>query len=285
MKKNSKKCFFVSILMLFLCIFIALPGSTGAEEKTNNQKTVVKDKKDNEPTADVTNSDKNGTSAAQKNTDKKVISTKEEDKAEQAKEAKTEENAQKSISKSTDVDNSLSITLKNLEEKIFDIKEKIFRSKAKLLKLKEAVLHGVISGAKARIIHLNDMGSGYRLVYVSYTLDGAPVYSKQFNEDEGNSSNPVTVYEGRLAPGSHTVSVFMVYQGSGYGFFSYLKGYKFKLRSSYTFRVAEGKVTEIKVVGYKRGTIFTDYRKRPSIRYDVKITNIAEEKKKESEEE
>ena len=182
-------------------------------------------------------------------------------------------------------DDSLTLTLKNLEEKIFDIKEKIFRSKAKLLKLKEAVLHGVISGAKARVIHKNDMGSGYRLVYVSYTLDGAPIYSKQFNEEEGFDSSPVVVYEGRLAPGSHTVSVFMVYQGSGYGFFSYLKGYKFKLRSSYSFRVAEGKVTEVGVVGYKRGTIFTDFRKRPSIRYDVKILNIAEEQKKAEEEE
>lgn len=52
-------------------------------------------------------------------------------------------------------DSNYAVRLRGLEEKVNDLKERIFRSKARLILLKETVLNGVISGAKAVIIHRN----------------------------------------------------------------------------------------------------------------------------------
>ena len=52
------------------------------------------------------------------------------------------------------------------------------------------------------------------------------------------------VYNGAIQPGSHTLSVALHYQGNGFGVFSYLKGYKFNVKSSHTFVAGESKTHE-----------------------------------------
>src|SRR6185436_12666944 len=53
-------------------------------------------------------------------------------------------------------DSEHAIKLRGLEERVNDLKERIFRSKARLILLRETVLNGVISGAKAVIVHRNE---------------------------------------------------------------------------------------------------------------------------------
>ena len=78
------------------------------------------------------------------------------------------------------------------------------------------------------------------------------------------------VFNGSIVPGNHTLSVLMVYQGNGYGVFSYLKGYKFNVHDSHTFAAAEGKQTQLKVVGFEKGNpITTDPKDRPAIDFRV----------------
>ena len=64
----------------------------------------------------------------------------------------------------------------------------------------------------------------------------------------------------------------MVYRGHGYGIFSYLEGYKFKLQSNQTFTAEAGKVTTMKVVGFEKGGITADIKDKPAIRYDITTT-------------
>jgi hypothetical protein len=64
----------------------------------------------------------------------------------------------------------------------------------------------------------------------------------------------------------------MVYRGHGYGIFSYLEGYKFKLQSNQTFNAEGGKVTTVKVVGFEKGGITSDIKDKPAIRYDISAT-------------
>ena len=75
-------------------------------------------------------------------------------------------------------------------------------------------------------------------------------------------------------PGNHLVSVVMVYRGNGYGIFSYLNGYVFTLRSSYTFRAEEGKQVRLKVVGFEKGGMTTDLKDRPAIRFDMELLDV-----------
>ena len=163
------------------------------------------------------------------------------------------------------------VRVRDLEERVNQLKMRIYQSKARLVRLQEAVMHGVVSGARARLVHRNEMGSTFKLQEAHYFLDGAPL--KQMSNLDGSLADQkeIELFQGQIVPGNHQLSVNLVYAGNGYGIFSYLKGYRFKIRSSYTFSAEEGKFTEIKVVGYERGGITTDLRERPTVRYDVDV--------------
>ena len=164
-------------------------------------------------------------------------------------------------------------TIKGLEHRVNELKEKIFRSKTRLAILKESVLASTIAGAEAEIVHRNEMGSSFRLEKVTYSLDGGPIFSEVDKDGSLDSREQIEIFSGPIVPGNHTISVVMVYRGHGYGIFSYLEGYVFRLRSSHTFFAEEGKLTRVHVVGYEKGGITTDLKERPDIRYDTQIVD------------
>lgn len=166
------------------------------------------------------------------------------------------------------------LKITELEGRVNDLKEKIFRSKTRLAILKETVLASSIAGAEARILHRNEMGSSFKLEKVTYSLDGTPIRNLVDQDGDLDGREEMEILNGPIVPGNHTLSVVMVYRGHGYGIFSYLRGYVFNLRSSHTFHAEEGKVTELKVVGYERGGITTDLKDRPNIRFEQNTTDV-----------
>lgn len=168
------------------------------------------------------------------------------------------------------VDEAFSTRVKTLEEQVTDLKEKVFRTKARLLLLQETVVGGDLSsGARAVIFHRNEMGSQFVLESVAYALDGAPIFTKVDTAGDLDKREEFEVFNGRIVPGNHQIAVRMVYRGHGYGIFSYLEGYKFKLQSNQTFNAEAGKVTTVKVVGFEKGGITADIKDKPAIRYDI----------------
>jgi hypothetical protein len=167
-------------------------------------------------------------------------------------------------------DEAFATRVKTLEEQVVDLKEKIFRTKARLLLLQETVLGGDLSsGARAVIFHRNEMGSQFVLESVAYALDGAPIFTKVDVNGDLDKREEFEIFNGRIVPGNHQIAVRMVYRGHGYGIFSYLEGYKFKLQSNQTFNAEAGKVTTVKVVGFEKGGITADIKDKPGIRYDI----------------
>jgi len=170
-------------------------------------------------------------------------------------------------------DEAFTTRVKTLEEQVVDLKEKIFRTKARLLLLQETVLGGDLSsGARAVIFHRNEMGAQFILESVAYALDGAPIYTKVDTGGDLDKREEFEIFNGRIVPGNHQIAVRMVYRGHGYGIFSYLEGYKFKLQSNQTFNAEAGKVTTVKVVGFEKGGITSDIKDKPAIRYDISST-------------
>jgi uncharacterized small protein (DUF1192 family) len=164
------------------------------------------------------------------------------------------------------------LKVRTLEERVSDLKEKIFRTKARLLNLQEMVIGGdITTGAKAVLVHRNEMGSSFYLESVAYALDGAPVYSKADQDGDLEKREEFEVFNGRIVPGNHQLSVQLVYRGNGYGVFSYLSGYRFKVQSSYTFSAEPSKAMTIKVVGFEKGGLTTELKDRPAVRYDVDV--------------
>lgn len=169
-------------------------------------------------------------------------------------------------------DEAYELKVKTLEERVNELKEKIFRSKQRLAQLQEAVVGGVSSGAKAKIMHVNDMGAVFKLREMHYFLDGAPLRQEVDASGDGlNVADTVDLFDGAIIPGNHQITVNLVYQGSGYGVFSYLDGYTFKVRSSHTFTAEEGKEVVVKAVAYEQGNATTEIQDRPTIRYDMQI--------------
>jgi hypothetical protein len=164
------------------------------------------------------------------------------------------------------------LKVRTLEERVSDLKEKIFRTKARLMNLQEMVIGGdITTGSKAVLVHRNEMGSSFYLESVSYALDGAPIYSKVDVEGDLEKRDEFEIFNGRIVPGNHQISVSLVYRGHGYGVFSYLEGYRFKVQSSYTFNAEPGKVNTIKVVGFEKGGLTAELKDRPAVRYDVDV--------------
>ena len=173
-------------------------------------------------------------------------------------------------------DEAFNARVKTLEEQVVDMKEKIFRTKARLLLLQETVLGGDLSsGARAVLFHRNEMGSSFVLESVAYALDGAPIFTKVDVNGDLDKREEFEIFNGRIVPGQHQIAVRLVYRGHGYGIFSYLEGYKFKVQSSYTFNAEGAKVTTVKVVGYEKGGLTADLKDRPSVRYDVEVAKDA----------
>lgn len=175
---------------------------------------------------------------------------------------------------STATSSGYKVQLKGLEQKVNELKEKIFRSKARLNLLKETVLHGTIAGSQAVIRHKNEMGSSFRLVKLVYSLDGAEIYAK--SDDSGNldKKKEFDIFKGSIVPGNHTVSVLMDFRGHGFGIFSYLKGYKFTVRSSHTFTAGEGRQTDVTVRAYEKGNVTTELKDRPAIDFKINLFSI-----------
>ena len=164
------------------------------------------------------------------------------------------------------------LKVRTLEERVSDLKEKIFRTKARLMNLQEMVIGGdITTGAKAVLVHRNEMGASFYLESVAYALDGAPVYSKADLDGDLAKREEFEVFNGRIVPGNHQVSVQLAYRGAGFGLFSYLEGYRFKVQSSYTFNAEPGKALTLTVVGFEKGGLTTELKDRPAVRYDVDV--------------
>jgi hypothetical protein len=165
----------------------------------------------------------------------------------------------------------VNLRLRRLEQRVQALKERAWRAKAHVGMLKEAVLGGGV-GARAGIVHVNKMGSSFRLVKLVYALDGTQIFARTDSSGDQLKDPNIEILTGPITPGSHTISVLALYRGNGYGVFKYLNKYKFTVRSSHTFTASEGKATSIRVVAFEKGGMTTPLEKRPAIDFKVSVS-------------
>jgi hypothetical protein len=163
------------------------------------------------------------------------------------------------------------VRLRHLERSVSELKEQVFRTKARLQLLKETVLGGVIGASRAVIRHRNEMGATFRLIKVVYALDGVQIFSKADDTGRMSEMQEFDIYNGAIQPGSHTLTVNLVYQGHGFGVFSYMNNMKFNVRSSNTFVASEGRATQVTVVGHEKGGMTTNMEDKPAVAFRVNV--------------
>jgi hypothetical protein len=165
------------------------------------------------------------------------------------------------------------VRLRDLEQHIDELKEQIRRSHTRLSLLSDTILSGGAGGARAEINFVNDLSSAFRLTGALFVLDGAVQYNKQDESDDSAlaSQKEIPIFIGSIPPGDHTVQIVLQLRGNGYGVFSYLKGYKFKVPSSHSFTVSEGKTLKLDVIAWEKGDVTTDLTDRPAVRFTENI--------------
>lgn len=163
------------------------------------------------------------------------------------------------------------VRLRDLERRVGELKEQVFRSKTRLALLAESVLHGVVAGSQAHITHENRMSSSFRLVRAVYALDGAPILDRADDEGLLRGRREFEVFNGSISPGEHILTVNLEYRGDGYGVFTYMKGYHFSVRSSFSFTAPPARLTDLRVVGHEKGGALVPVEERPAIRFAQQV--------------
>lgn len=159
--------------------------------------------------------------------------------------------------------------IQELETKIDDLKEKVFQSKTRIVLLRETLLSGNLAGARAILIHKTELGSAFKLREALYSLDGSKIFGQVDKNDSLADKRTFEFYNGTVSPGAHNLSIYLKYQGSGYGLFTYFDGYEFEIRSSCQFKAEEGKIAQINVVAFEQGNVATSKENRPSARCEI----------------
>jgi hypothetical protein len=160
------------------------------------------------------------------------------------------------------------VRLREMEEKVVTLKEKIYAEKTRLVLLKEKILSNVVAEAWTVVVHQNDMGSAFTLESIMYYMDGKKKLYMENKDGILDKQRSIEIFSGSVVPGNHTVTVEMVYRGTG-KVFTYLEGYKFKITSKYTFYASQGRIVKVDCVGYEKGGITYSLEERPAIKFKV----------------
>ncbi|XYH94467.1 hypothetical protein ACMHYB_42540 [Sorangium sp. So ce1128] len=166
-----------------------------------------------------------------------------------------------------------SVRLRDLEQRIDELKEQIRRSHTRLSLLSDTILSGGGAGSRASIKFNNELSTAFRVTRVLIVLDGAVQYNKTDQSGALAEQSEIPIFNGSVPPGDHTLQVLVNLQGNGYGVFSYLRGYRFEVRSSHSFTAVEGKTINLQAVAFEKGGVTTPLEERPAIRFVEKIVS------------
>jgi nucleoid-associated protein YgaU len=167
-----------------------------------------------------------------------------------------------------------SVRLRDLEQRVDELKDQVRRSHTRLALLSDTILGGGTSGSRAEVQFDNEMSSAFQLVKAVFVVDGQVQYSRADETGALSDQKEIPIYTGNLPPGDHTIQLELTFQGNGYGVFSYLKGYKFGVKSGHAFTVGEGKALVVTALAYEKGGATTPLEQRPTIEWREKTAPL-----------
>ena len=111
----------------------------------------------------------------------------------------------------------------------------------------------------------DDLGDAFVLMSVVVEIDGRVVGRY---EAAGDGPQPAIEFPAATLPaGDHEAALRAVYRGEGHGIFSYLKEYKFEVKSTHEFRAPPLRTVVLTAICYERGGPTTELSDRPAIRW------------------
>lgn len=153
--------------------------------------------------------------------------------------------------------------LQRLSRGTAELRSDVGQSHARLRLLEEQLL-GRMDGARLTVTQASAVDRLFRLERATYALDGHVVLDRA----GGDLVEPLTIYDGVIAPGEHTLSVVLRYRGDGLGVASYVSGYRLTLRSSYVVSAPREGDVEVTVRPFTR-PMTVPYEERLRVEYET----------------
>lgn len=167
-----------------------------------------------------------------------------------------------------------SVRLRDLQSRVDELKDQIRRSHTRLALLSDTIVSGGAAGSRAEIVFHNEMSNAFKLTRALVVLDGAVQYNRQDDSGTLADQKEIPIFSGNIPPGDHTVSVLLNFRGNGYGVFTYLRGYKFEVKSAHSFTAVEGKTMVITATAMEKGGVTTPLEQRPAIEWVEKVGTL-----------
>ena len=145
------------------------------------------------------------------------------------------------------------VRLRDLEQRVDELKDQIRRSHTRLALLSDTIMSNGAAGSRAEVHFDNEMSSAFQLIRALFVMDGQVQYNRQDDSGALADQKDIPIYQGSVPPGDHTLQVALTFQGNGYGVFSYLRGYKFEVKSSHAFTAVEGKMLGVTATAFEKG--------------------------------
>jgi hypothetical protein len=167
-----------------------------------------------------------------------------------------------------------SVRLRDLEARVDELKDQIRRSHTRLALLSDTILTGGAAGSRSEVVFHNEMSSAFRLTRALFVIDGTVQYNRQDDTGALADQKEIPIFSGSIPPGDHTVNCILNFQGNGYGVFTYLRGYKFEVKSAHSFTAVEGKTLTLTATALEKGGVTTPLEQRPSIEWNEKMQGL-----------
>lgn len=163
------------------------------------------------------------------------------------------------------------VRLRDLEQRVDELKDQIRRSHTRLALLSDTILGGGAAGSRSEVDFKNEMSSAFQLTRALFVIDGQVQYNRQDDSGALADQKEIPIFSGSVPPGDHTIQVALTFQGNGYGVFSYLRGYKFDVKSSHAFTAVEGKTLTVTATAFEKGGVTTPLEQRPAVEWQEKL--------------
>ncbi|MEZ4340656.1 MAG: hypothetical protein R3B82_28885 [Sandaracinaceae bacterium] len=155
--------------------------------------------------------------------------------------------------------------LRVLARDLSELRAEVGRSHAHLRLIEEQLL-GRADGARVTIRQSSAVDPFFRLVRATYALDGQPLGAPRTGDQ---LTEPLTIHDGIVGPGEHTLSVVLRYEGDGHGLLGYLPGYRFVLRSSHVITIPREGALELTIRPYTRA-MTVPFEERLGVEYEAR---------------
>lgn len=163
------------------------------------------------------------------------------------------------------------VLIESLQGRLDTILGRLDRVADKVSVLRETALGGDVAQTRAFIVHKNELGSAFVLERARYLLDGGVLLDRTDSNGNLSSIDELVLYDGRIGPGDHLIDVELVCRGGGFGLFSYVESYRFRVTSKYVFQVREGRTNRLEVTAFQKPDITLEAAQRLTVRYDAEV--------------